>query len=70
MALIAILLIPLLAAFLCWLYPLRKAAWVITLVATWTIVPLAFFVAAQVLSHGKADGVPAWIEGAVVHRPS
>jgi hydrogenase-4 component F len=61
-ALIAIVLIPLLAAFLCWLYPLRRVAWVITVVATWTIVPLAFFVAAQVLSQGKAIGVPRWIE--------
>ena len=62
MALIAIVLIPLLAVFLCWFYPLRKAAWVITLIATWTIVPLAFLVTAQVLSHGRAIGVPEWIE--------
>jgi hydrogenase-4 component F len=62
MALIAIVLIPLLAVFLCWFRPLRRAAWVITLVATWTIVPLAFFVAAQVLSQGRAVGVPEWIE--------
>lgn len=62
MALIAILLIPLLAVFLCWIYPLRRAAWVITLLATWTIVPLAFLVAAQVLSYKRAVGVPKWIE--------
>jgi hydrogenase-4 component F len=62
MALNAIVVIPLLAACLCWLHPLRKGAWVITLVATWVIVPLAFFVAVQVLSHGRSIGVPGWIE--------
>jgi hydrogenase-4 component F len=62
MALNAIVVIPLLAAFLCWLYPLREAAWVITLVSTWTVLPLAILVAAQVLSGGKVVGVPGWIE--------
>ena len=62
MALNAIVAIPLLAALLCWLYPLRKAAWVITLASTWTVLPLAVLVAAQVLSGGRVVGVRGWIE--------
>jgi hydrogenase-4 component F len=62
MALNAMIAIPLLSALLCWLYPLRKAAWVVTLVSTWTVLPLAIFVAAKVLSGGKVIGVPGWIE--------
>jgi hydrogenase-4 component F len=62
MALNAIVAIPLLAALLCWLSPLRRAAWVITLVSTWTVLPLAVFVAARVLSVGRVVGVPGWIE--------
>ena len=62
MALNAIVAIPLLAAILCWFYPLRKAAWVITLVSTWTVLPLTVFVAAKVLSGGRVVGVPGWIE--------
>jgi hydrogenase-4 component F len=62
MALIAVVIIPLLAALLCWLHPLRKAAWVITMASTWTVLALVFFVATQVLSDGKAFGVPGWLE--------
>jgi hydrogenase-4 component F len=62
MALNAIVAIPLLAALLCWIYPLRRAAWVITLISTWTVLPLSVFVAAQVLSGGRVIGVPRWIE--------
>jgi hydrogenase-4 component F len=62
MALNGIVVTPLLAALLCWLYPLRKAAWVITLASTWTVLPLAVFVAAQVLTGGRVVGVRGWIE--------
>jgi hydrogenase-4 component F len=62
MALNAIVVIPLLAALLCWLYPLRRAAWVITLASTWAVLPLAVFVAAQVLTGGRVVGVRGWIE--------
>jgi hydrogenase-4 component F len=61
-ALNGIVAIPLLAALLCWISPLRKAAWVITLVSTWTVLSLAVFVAAQVLSGGRVVGVRGWIE--------
>jgi hydrogenase-4 component F len=61
-ALNGVIAIPLLAALLCWLYPFRKAAWVITLASTWTVLPLAVVVAAQVLSRGRSVGVPGWIE--------
>jgi hydrogenase-4 component F len=61
-ALNAMVAIPLLAALLCWIYPLRRAAWVITLVSTWTVLPLSVFVATQVLSGGRVIGVPGWIE--------
>jgi hydrogenase-4 component F len=62
MALNAVIVIPLLAAVLCWLYPFRKAAWIVTLASTWTVVALVLSVAAQVLASGKASGVPGWIE--------
>jgi hydrogenase-4 component F len=62
MALNAVVVIPLLTALLCWLSPLRRAAWIITLLSTWTVLPLAVFVAAQVLSGGRVVGVPRWIE--------
>lgn len=62
MALNAILLIPLFAAFLCWLPPFRRAAWLITVVSSWTVFGLVVFVAAQVISLGRVIGVPGWIE--------
>lgn len=62
MALNLVLVIPLLAALLCWLHPLRKLGWVITIVSSWTVLGLVVFVAAQVLSSGRIVGVPGWIE--------
>jgi hydrogenase-4 component F len=62
MALNGIVLIPLLAALLCWIYPLRRAAWVITLAGTWTVLPLAVVIAFRVLSSGRVVGVQGWIE--------
>jgi hydrogenase-4 component F len=62
MALNAAIAIPLLAAFLCWLPPLRKAAWAITLASTWTVLALVIVVAGQVLSRGRSVGVHGWIE--------
>lgn len=62
MALIAVVAIPLLAALLCWAIPLRRFAWVVTLIANWTVLPLAVLVAARVLEHGKVIGIPRWIE--------
>jgi hydrogenase-4 component F len=62
MALTAVVVIPLIAALLCWALPLRRFAWVVTLIANWTVLPLAVFVAAEVLEHGKVIGIPRWIE--------
>ncbi len=62
MALDAIVMIPALAAFLCSILPFRKAAWVITLASTWTVLPLSIVLAAQVLSGKRIVGVPGWIE--------
>lgn len=62
MALTAVVAIPLIAALLCWALPLRRFAWVVTLIANWTVLPLAVFVAAGVLEHGKVIGIPRWIE--------
>jgi hydrogenase-4 component F len=62
MALTAVVAIPLIAALLCWALPLRRFAWVVTLIANWTVLPLAVFVAAGVLERGKVIGIPRWIE--------
>ena len=62
MALNAIVMIPQLAALCCWLQPLRKAAWWVALTSTWTVLLLAIFVAAHVLSAGRVVGVRRWIE--------
>lgn len=62
MALTAVVAIPLLAAFLCWLPPLRRFAWIVTLIANWTVLPLSVLVAAHVLSAGRVVGIPRWIE--------
>jgi hydrogenase-4 component F len=62
MALTALVIIPLIAALLCWALPLRRFAWVVTLIANWTVLPLAVLVAAGVLEHGKVIGIAHWIE--------
>jgi hydrogenase-4 component F len=62
LALNGIVVIPLLAALLCWIFPFRKAAWGITLASTWAVLSLAVFVAAQVLSAGRVVGVRGWVE--------
>jgi hydrogenase-4 component F len=62
MALNAVVAIPLIAAFLCWLYPFRNAAWGITLASVWTVLPLSVVVAAQVLSGKRVVGATGWIE--------
>jgi hydrogenase-4 component F len=62
MALTAVVAIPLAAALLCWIAPLRKFAWIITLISTWTVLPLAVLVSAQVLANGRVIGLAGWIE--------
>lgn len=62
MALIAILAIPLLAALLCWVRPLRRAAWGITVASTWTVFALAVYVSAEVIASKRVVGVSGWFE--------
>jgi hydrogenase-4 component F len=62
MALIAILAIPLLAALLCWVRPLRHVAWGITVASTWTVFALAVYVSAEVIANRRVVGAPGWFE--------
>jgi hydrogenase-4 component F len=62
MALIAILAIPSLAALLCWVRPLRRVAWGITVASTWTVFALAVYVSAEVIANRRVVGVPGWFE--------
>jgi len=62
MALIAILAIPLLAALLCWIRPLRNFAWGITVASTSTAFVLALYVSAEVVATRRFVGAPGWFE--------
>jgi hydrogenase-4 component F len=62
MALIAILAIPLLAALLCWVRPLRRVAWGITVASTWTVFALGAYVSAEVIASKRVVGAPGWFE--------
>jgi len=62
MALIAILAIPLLAALLCWVRPLRRVAWGITVASTWTVLILGAYVSAEVIASKRVVGAPGWFE--------
>jgi hydrogenase-4 component F len=62
MALIGVLVLPLLAAFLCSLPPFRRAAWIISIVCLFLDLILALIVAGQVITHARVVGVPRWIE--------
>jgi hydrogenase-4 component F len=62
MALIAILTLPLVAALLCWIKPLRAVAWGITMVSNWTTFGLAVYASAEVIAKGRVVAVPNWFE--------
>jgi hydrogenase-4 component F len=62
MALIAVVALPLFAAFLCWIPPLRRSAWVISIVCLFLDLILALIVAGHVITHTRVIGVPRWIE--------
>jgi len=62
MALIALLAIPLIAALLCWIRPLRAFAWGITLLSTWIVFGLAVYVSAEVIATGRFVAIPGWFE--------
>lgn len=62
MALIAIVGIPLLASLLCWVRPLRRFAWPITLASSFIAFALSLLVWREVLSAGIIAPVPGWFE--------
>jgi hydrogenase-4 component F len=62
MTLIAILALPLLAALLGSIRPLRLYASAITIVSTSACLALAVYVAAQVAGHGRVVAIPGWFE--------
>jgi hydrogenase-4 component F len=62
MALIALVVVPLLAAFLCWLPPIRKIAWPATVLCQCIEFALALMVSSGVIAHGRVIGVPGWFE--------
>jgi len=62
MALIAILAIPLLAALLCWVRPLRRVAWGITVASAGTVFALGAYVSVEVIASKRVVGAPGWFE--------
>jgi hydrogenase-4 component F len=62
MALIFVFTIPLLAALLCWIRPLRGAAWGISVISSGLTFALAAVVSSGVISSGRVVGVPGWFE--------
>jgi hydrogenase-4 component F len=62
MALIALVLLPLVAALLCWIPLCRKAAWIISVVCLCLDFLLALLVAAEVLSRSRVVGIAGWLE--------
>lgn len=62
MALIALVLLPLVAALLCWIPLCRKAAWIISVVCWCLDFLLALLVAAGVLSRSRVVGIAGWVE--------
>ncbi|HTQ61195.1 MAG TPA: proton-conducting transporter membrane subunit [Candidatus Solibacter sp.] len=62
MALIAIVGLPVLAAFLCWLPPIRKAAWVVTAIFSIAEFLLALLISSEVIANGRVSGVFGWLE--------
>ncbi len=62
MALIAVIVLPLLAALLCWIPVFRRAAWVISVVCLCFEFVLALVVARQVIRSSIVVGVRGWLE--------
>lgn len=62
MALIAALAIPLLAALLCCVKPLRRVAWGITLASTGIVFVLAVYVSTEVIASGRVVAIFGWFE--------
>ncbi len=62
MALIVAVFLPVLAASLCWLKPLRSIAWVTTVSCLAISFASAVVTAGQVLQNGRVVAIPGWIE--------
>ena len=62
MALMLIVALPLLATLLCWIAPLRRFSWGITLASTWVVFALTLLTWHDVLATGRIVGVPRWFE--------
>jgi hydrogenase-4 component F len=54
--------LPLFAALLCWIKPLRKISWGITVVCLTASFALSIAIAAQVLWYGRVIAIPGWFE--------
>ena len=62
MALIAVVVLPLLAAFLCYLPPIRKVAWHVTVVCQCAEFALTLVISAHVIAQGRVTGASGWFE--------
>jgi hydrogenase-4 component F len=62
MALIGVVVLPLLAALLCWIRAFRRGAWVISVVCLSADLALALVVAREVLLHSRVIGIARWFE--------
>lgn len=62
MALIVAVFLPLIAALLCWLKPMRRVAWGTTVLCLALSFALAVVISGEVLSKGRAIGVAGWLE--------
>ena len=62
MALIVAVFLPLIAALLCWLKPLRRIAWATTVLFLSASFVLALIILGQVLARGWAIGLAGWFE--------
>ncbi|MGB8768557.1 MAG: hypothetical protein WCC92_03010 [Candidatus Korobacteraceae bacterium] len=62
MALVCAVFLPLLAALLCWIKPLRKIAWGVTAICLALSFATAAVSSEQVIRHGRAIVVAGWIE--------
>ena len=62
MILIIAIFLPLFAALLCWLKPLRTIAWGTTVLCLSISFAMAVVTSAHVISSGRAVGIPGWFE--------
>lgn len=62
MGLMVAVCVPLLAALLCWIKPLRRIAWGITVICLSISFVMAVIVAGQVLRTGRVVAIPRWFE--------